>query len=126
MSSDWLKSSPAGTSPKLTKLGPCLHVPAQFLGTVGGAVRAAELVKKHPALLALNVEAKEQADIAESFDLEAVPSFVVLRRIAGADTPALMQVIATHAAGPVPAYTEAAPSPASETPADSTRTSDAS
>ncbi|KAJ7503234.1 glutaredoxin [Mycena galericulata] len=70
----------------------------------------AELAKKHPRILALNVEAEEQADIAESFDIEAVPSFVVLRghtllaRIAGADAPALTQAIATHtAAHPPPA-----------------------
>ncbi|KAJ7982827.1 glutaredoxin [Mycena polygramma] len=80
----------------------------------------AELAKKHPAILALNVEAEEQSDIAESFDIEAVPSFVVLRghtllaRIAGADAPALTLAIATHAAGPVPTYapkshTDAAP-----------------
>jgi hypothetical protein len=97
----------------------------------------AELAKKHPGILALNVEAEEQADIAESFEIEAVPSFVVLRvrllvaprnfryifsiqghtllaRIAGADAPALTQAIATHAAGPIPtyapkSYTNAAP-----------------
>jgi thioredoxin-like negative regulator of GroEL len=39
----------------------------------------AELAKKHPGILALNVEAEGQAEIAESFDIEAVPSFVVLR-----------------------------------------------
>ncbi|KAJ7765917.1 glutaredoxin [Mycena maculata] len=92
-------------------------------------VVVAELAKKHPGILALNVEAEAQADIAESFDVEAVPSFVVLRghtllaRISGADAPALTQAIATHAAGPVPtfapkAHTDAAPPPASETPAE--------
>ncbi|KAJ7082690.1 glutaredoxin [Mycena belliarum] len=70
-----------------------------------------ELAKKHPGILALNVEAEEQADIAESFDIEAVPSFIVLRghtllaRIAGADASALTKAIATHAAGSIPAYT---------------------
>ncbi|KAJ7734452.1 glutaredoxin [Mycena metata] len=88
----------------------------------------AELAKKHPGILALNVEAEEQADIAESFDIEAVPSFVVLRghtllaRIAGADAPALTKAITTHAAGPVPTLTPKAqtnvqpPAPANETP----------
>ncbi|KAJ7030250.1 glutaredoxin [Mycena alexandri] len=88
----------------------------------------AELAKKHPGILALNVEAEEQADIAESFDIEAVPSFVVLRghtllaRIAGADAPALTQAITTHAAGPIPtsvpkSQTNAAPpAPQNETP----------
>ncbi|KAJ7494809.1 glutaredoxin [Mycena galericulata] len=95
----------------------------------------AELAKKHPRILALNVEAEEQADIAESFDIEAVPSFVVLRghtllaRIAGADAPALTQAIATHtAAHPPPAPASKAhagektapsptPPPETETPA---------
>ncbi|KAJ7146883.1 glutaredoxin [Mycena epipterygia] len=67
-----------------------------------------ELAKKHPAVLVLNVEAEEQADIAESFDIEAVPSFVVLRghtllaRISGADAPALTQALATHTGGSAP------------------------
>ncbi|KAJ7642618.1 glutaredoxin [Mycena polygramma] len=70
----------------------------------------AELAKKHPNVLVLNIEAEEQADIAESFDVEAVPSFVILRghallaRIEGADSPALTLAVATHAAGPVPTY----------------------
>ncbi|KAJ7782960.1 thioredoxin-like protein [Mycena metata] len=80
----------------------------------------AELAKKHPLILALNIEAEEQADIVESFEIDAVPSFVVLQghtllaRIAGADAPTLTQTIATHA-GPLP--TSGAPSaPQNETP----------
>ncbi|KAJ3512009.1 hypothetical protein NLJ89_g3773 [Agrocybe chaxingu] len=52
------------------------------------------------------VEAEEQSDIAESFDIEAVPSFIILRghtlldRIAGADAPALTQSVAKHATTP--------------------------
>ncbi|KAK7017334.1 monothiol glutaredoxin-4 [Favolaschia claudopus] len=72
----------------------------------------AELAKKHhPRLLVLNVEAEEQADIAESFEVEAVPAFVVLRghtllaRISGADAPALTQAIATHVSGSTSSYT---------------------
>jgi thiol-disulfide isomerase/thioredoxin len=38
-----------------------------------------ELARKHEALLVLRVEAEEQADIADSFDVESVPLFVVLR-----------------------------------------------
>ncbi|KAF7316038.1 Monothiol glutaredoxin-4 [Mycena indigotica] len=86
----------------------------------------AELAKKHPALLVLNVEAEEQADIAESFDVEAVPSFVVLRghtllaRISGADAPALTQAIAKHlSAPPAPAPSNKTPTqqpPSNETP----------
>jgi thioredoxin-like negative regulator of GroEL len=39
----------------------------------------AELAKKHPSILALNVEAEAQEEIAESFEINTVPSFVVLR-----------------------------------------------
>lgn len=54
-----------------------------------------EAAAKYPSVLFLNVsfpeligadwqiEAEEQADIAESFDIEAVPSFVVLRVSSG-------------------------------------------
>ncbi|CAK5278615.1 unnamed protein product [Mycena citricolor] len=60
------------------------------------------LAAKYPTLLVLEVEAEEQADIAESFEIEAVPAFVVLRghtllgRISGADGAALTKAIATH------------------------------
>jgi thioredoxin-like negative regulator of GroEL len=37
------------------------------------------LAKQHPTLLTLRVEAEEQSDIADSFDVESVPLFVVLR-----------------------------------------------
>ncbi|KAJ7278229.1 putative glutaredoxin [Mycena rebaudengoi] len=76
-----------------------------------------ELAKKHSSILALNVEAEDQSDIAESFDIEAVPSFIVLRghtllaRIAGADAPALTTAIASHVKPPAPlSQTDAAPS----------------
>lgn len=71
------------------------------------------------------VEAESQSDIAESFDIEAVPSFILLRvrlllcarkkrlplairsqghtllgRVNGADAPALTQQIAKHASAP--------------------------
>lgn len=38
-----------------------------------------ELARKYPQLLVLQVEAESQADISESFEIEAVPSFIVLR-----------------------------------------------
>jgi len=38
-----------------------------------------ELSKKYPQALVLQVEAEEQADIAESFDIEAVPTFLILQ-----------------------------------------------
>ncbi|GLB44729.1 putative glutaredoxin [Lyophyllum shimeji] len=74
-----------------------------------------ELSKKYPTLLALNVEAEAQSEIAESFDVEAVPTFVILRghalleRISGADAPALTQAVAKHVTGP------AIPRPLSQT-----------
>ena len=39
----------------------------------------ASLAAKHPQLLFLSIEAEEQPDIAESFDIEAVPTFLLLR-----------------------------------------------
>ena len=39
----------------------------------------AALAKQHPNLLVLSVEAEEQSDIAESFEIASVPTFVVLR-----------------------------------------------
>ncbi|EJF59136.1 glutaredoxin [Dichomitus squalens LYAD-421 SS1] len=65
-----------------------------------------ELAKKYPQILVLQVEAEDQADIAESFDVEAVPTFVILRghtllsRISGADAPKLTSEIAKHTAPP--------------------------
>ncbi|KAF8149081.1 glutaredoxin [Crassisporium funariophilum] len=67
---------------------------------------AKELAKKHTAVLFLEVEAETQDDIAESFDIEAVPAFVILKghtlldRISGADAAALTQAVAKHAASP--------------------------
>ncbi|KAL1663074.1 thioredoxin-like protein [Schizophyllum commune] len=65
-----------------------------------------ELAKKYPQTQFLEVEAEQQADIAESFDVEAVPTFVVLRghtlldRISGADAPKLAASVAKHTSGP--------------------------
>ncbi|KAI0750166.1 glutaredoxin [Daedaleopsis nitida] len=65
-----------------------------------------ELAKKYPNVLVLEVEAETQADISESFEVEAVPTFVILRghtllgRISGADAPALTQAIAEHTRAP--------------------------
>jgi Thioredoxin len=38
-----------------------------------------ELSRKYPRLLSLHIEAEEQSDISESFDIESVPSFIILR-----------------------------------------------
>ncbi|THH23091.1 hypothetical protein EUX98_g8083 [Antrodiella citrinella] len=65
-----------------------------------------ELAKKHPELLVLHVQAEEQEDIAESFTVESVPSFVVLRghtllgRVSGADAVKLTGLIATNVRSP--------------------------
>ncbi|KAJ7848067.1 thioredoxin-like protein [Mycena leptocephala] len=71
----------------------------------------AELAKKHPSILALNVEAEQQADIAESFDIEAVPlcfasksvsetmwlqGHTLLARVAEQTHPALTEAITKH------------------------------
>ncbi|EPQ53900.1 glutaredoxin [Gloeophyllum trabeum ATCC 11539] len=86
-----------------------------------------ELARRHPALLVLQVEAEEQPDIAESFEVEAVPAFVVLRghtllaRVSGADAPALTNAIAAHlrpASVQPKAQSDALPAPPEgETPA---------
>lgn len=65
-----------------------------------------ELAKKYPQILVLQVDAEDQGDIAESFDIEAVPAFVILRghtllsRISGADAPALTKELAKHTQPP--------------------------
>ena len=40
---------------------------------------AKKLAETYPNLLVLNIEAEEQADIAESFEVSEVPTLVVLR-----------------------------------------------
>src|SRR5712691_49660 len=39
----------------------------------------AELSRKYKQLLSLQIEAEEQIEISESFDIESVPSFIVLQ-----------------------------------------------
>jgi thioredoxin-like negative regulator of GroEL len=38
-----------------------------------------ELSRKYKQLLSLKIEAEEQVEISESFDIESVPSFIVLQ-----------------------------------------------
>jgi thioredoxin-like negative regulator of GroEL len=38
-----------------------------------------ELSKKYPKLLSLQIEAEEQDEISESFGIESVPTFIILR-----------------------------------------------
>jgi len=94
-----------------------------------------ELARKYPTLLALHIEAETHSEIAESFDIESVPSFILLRghtilgRISGADARGLTDAIAKHLntggiAPPPLSQTDKVPStetttttsPASETP----------
>jgi len=65
-----------------------------------------ELAKKYPNMLALQVEAEEQQDITEDFEINSVPTFIILRghtllsRIEGADAQKLTSDIATHLTAP--------------------------
>jgi len=61
-----------------------------------------ELSKKHDNLLVLQIDAEEHEEISESFEIESVPSFIILRghtllgRTNGADAKLLTEQIATH------------------------------
>ncbi|EOR01169.1 hypothetical protein E3P92_01754 [Wallemia ichthyophaga] len=65
-------------------------------------VVARELSEKHTAVLFLNIEAESLPDISETFDIEAVPCFVLLRghtlldRISGANAALLAQTVQKH------------------------------
>ncbi|MCO5555696.1 hypothetical protein L7F22_009241 [Adiantum nelumboides] len=62
-----------------------------------------ELAEKYPQILCLNIEAEEQPDVSESFDVDSVPSFILLRghtllsKISGANAAALSAAVASHA-----------------------------
>jgi Grx4 family monothiol glutaredoxin len=80
-----------------------------------------ELAKKYPNVLFLQVDAEQQTDITESFEIESVPAFIILRghtllsRILGADAKGLSSALETHARTPPSAplsQTTAAPAPA--------------
>ncbi|KAL0573106.1 glutaredoxin [Marasmius crinis-equi] len=76
----------------------------------------AELAKKYPKILFLQIEAETQEDISESFDIQAVPTFIVLRghtllkRISGADAPALTSAVAQFASPQPQSQTTQTPS----------------
>ncbi|KAG8906391.1 monothiol glutaredoxin grx4 [Tulasnella sp. 403] len=77
-----------------------------------------ELARKHPGILVLSIEAEELSDIAESFEVEAVPTMVLLRghtlltRIAGADAAKLTAAVEQHAKRPPPALSKTDKPPA--------------
>ncbi|KAG2147726.1 glutaredoxin [Suillus bovinus] len=60
------------------------------------------LAKKYPKLLALRVEAEEQADISDSFDINSVPTCLVIQghallaRIEGGDATQLTETITKY------------------------------
>ncbi|KAG9101055.1 monothiol glutaredoxin grx4 [Ceratobasidium sp. UAMH 11750] len=64
-----------------------------------------ELAKTNPKLLTLQIEADKESneDIADSFKIESVPTFLILKghtllsRIDGADAPALAAAVQAHA-----------------------------
>ncbi|KIO25057.1 hypothetical protein M407DRAFT_94545 [Tulasnella calospora MUT 4182] len=62
-----------------------------------------ELSKKYESILVLSIEAENLEDIAESFEVEAVPSFVLLRghtllkRVTGADANNLKAAVEQYA-----------------------------
>jgi len=62
-----------------------------------------ELAKKYPKVLFLQIEAEGLPDVTESFEVESVPAFILLRghtllsRISGADAVGLSNALAIHA-----------------------------
>ncbi|KAK6907540.1 Grx4 family monothiol glutaredoxin [Kwoniella mangroviensis CBS 10435] len=64
-----------------------------------------EEAKKFSQVLFLNIEAEELSDISESFDIEAVPSFLLLRghtllaRHSGSDVSLLQSLLSQHSSG---------------------------
>ncbi|WVQ97074.1 Grx4 family monothiol glutaredoxin [Kwoniella sp. CBS 9459] len=66
----------------------------------------ADEAKQFPSVLFLNIEAEELADISESFDIEAVPSFLLLKghtllaRHSGSDTALLHSLLSQHTGAP--------------------------
>ena len=65
-----------------------------------------ELGARFPHVLFMNVEAEEQPDVSESFDVEAVPTVVLLRghtllsKLTGGQPEAVEQALVTHANAP--------------------------
>ncbi|EIW72731.1 hypothetical protein TREMEDRAFT_41946 [Tremella mesenterica DSM 1558] len=70
-----------------------------------------EEAPKFPNILFLSIEAEALADISESFDIEAVPSFLLLRghtllaRHSGADATLLRSLLAQYSGAPAPTTT---------------------
>ncbi|KAG2101623.1 thioredoxin-like protein [Suillus discolor] len=77
------------------------------------------LAKAYPKLLALRVEAEEQADISDSFDINSVPTCLVIQghallaRIEGGDAAQLKETITKHLESNTSSTTSHPPSPPS-------------
>ncbi|KAM0791764.1 hypothetical protein ACM66B_004028 [Microbotryomycetes sp. NB124-2] len=75
--------------------------PCQQMDTV-----TTELAKRWHSVLFLNIEAEALPDISESFEVDAVPYFILLRghtlltRLSGAQPQALSQALTAHASKP--------------------------
>jgi len=90
-----------------------------------------ELAKKYEKVLVLQIDAEEYEDISESFDINSVPSFVILRghtlldRIEGADAARLTEKVAQHSRSVPGALSQTdgkpAPAPAFESEKDLTK-----
>lgn len=93
---------------------------AQPCEAVNAAVPA--LAAQHPGVLFMNIEAEHQPDVAESFDIEAVPTVVLLRghtllgKIAGANVASIADALArvTHVRQSAPAAAPAAAAPGAD------------
>ena len=61
-----------------------------------------ELSKKYPTLLSLKIEAEEQSEISESFDIESVPTSIILRvrRISFSGIGPLRSIFLSSTLGP--------------------------
>ncbi|WFD24160.1 glutaredoxin [Malassezia equina] len=63
----------------------------------------AQMAPKYPHVLFMSIEAEEQPDVSESFDVEAVPTVVLLRghtllaKLTGGHVQAVEQALHTHA-----------------------------
>ncbi|GFZ43226.1 Monothiol glutaredoxin-4 [Saitozyma sp. JCM 24511] len=85
----------------------CLNFWAPWAEPCAAFTKAVEgEATKFPSVLFLSIEAEELADISESFDIEAVPSFLLLRghtllaRHSGSDTALLHSLLTQHSGAP--------------------------
>jgi len=93
------------------------------------------LSKAYETILVLSIQAMEQEEISESFEIESVPTFLILQghtlldRIVGADSEKLTASLAKHARRPTEALSKTDRAPAAPpslngapTPADPSKT----